>query len=124
VSYESAGLVVAGQRVTAIGGFSFNSVGAPPPAGYLVRVFNLPTDASCSIAASDPKVVAQDQVMTDGFYFIWKKGSNQADVGAAELPGKVKYYLQLCNGTNPVVGHSLKDKLVEKEFDQEDFVIP
>jgi len=123
VSYESAGLIVAGQRVTAIGGFAFNSVGAPPPAGYLVRVFALPTDASCSIAANDPKVVAQDQVMGDGFFFIWKKGPSQIS-SAVELPGKVKYYVQLCNGTTPVVGHSLKDKLVEKEFDQEDFYIP
>ncbi len=122
-SIDAAGLVVAGQRVTAMGGFAFNSAGVAPT-GNTVRAFNLQTDASCTIAANDPKVVAQDVISTDGFYFIWKKGTDQMNTAAAELPSNIKYYLQLCNGVTPVTGHSVKNKLVDKEFDEEDFDLP
>jgi hypothetical protein len=122
-SIDAAGLVVAGQRVTAMGGFAFNSAGAPST-GYLIRAFNLQTDASCTIAGTDPRVVAQDVISADGFYFIWKKGTDQMNAAAVELPSKVKYYLQVCNGVTPVTGHLVKDKLVDKEFDEEDFDVP
>ena len=122
-SIDAAGLVVAGQRVTAMGGFAFNSAGAPST-GYLIRAFNLQTDASCTIAGTDPRVVAQDVISADGFYFIWKKGTDQMNTAAVELPSKVKYYLQVCNGVTPVTGHLVKDKLVDKEFDEEDFDVP
>jgi hypothetical protein len=119
-SIDAAGLVVAGQRVTAMGGFAFNTAGVAP-VGYTVRAFNLQTDASCTIAVSDPRVVAQDVISADGFYFIWKKGTDQMNTAAAELPSNIKYYLQMCNGVTPVTGHSVKNKLVDKEFDEEDF---
>jgi hypothetical protein len=122
-SVDAAGLVVAGQRVTAMGGFAFNTLGVAP-AGYKVRAFNLQADASCTIVDTDSKIVSQDVISPDGFYFIWKKGGDQLNAAAADLPSNVKYYLQVCNGVTPVTGHLVKNKLVDKEFDEEDFDVP
>jgi len=117
-AYFTVGLVGAGQRVTAVGGFSFNGL-AQPPVGLRMRLFSLATDASCT---SDTKLVAQDIVNADGFYFIWRKGTDQGGSGTNDLPDGVKYVVQICSG-NAQVGtlRSLADKLGKKDFDEEDF---
>ncbi len=127
-SYQSTGLVMAGQKVTAMGGFVFDQVGMPPAPGYVVRAFNSAADAAAlggACSSSNTLVVGQASVATDGFWYIWKKGSDQGNNAAADLPGKVQYYLQVCNGTTPVSSlATLENKLSDKEFDEVDFRVP
>jgi Bacterial Ig-like domain (group 3) len=117
--YFTVGLVGAGQRVTAVGGFSFNGL-AQPTTGLIVRLF----DSTKPVAAcgTTTNLVAQDTVNADGFYFIWRKGTDQGTAGANDLPDGVKYIIQICNG-NTQVGtlRTLTNKLGKKEFDEEDF---
>jgi len=125
VSYQSNGVVVAGQRASAVGGFAFDAFGVPVPSGYVVRLFNnAPTANACSIAATDPTVIAQSVVMADGFYYVWKAGTDQTSMAAPALPSQVQYYVQLCNGSNPARLARLDTKLKDKEFEEINFALP
>jgi hypothetical protein len=124
-SFESAGLVAAGQRVTAAGGFLFDA-GSNPVANYRVRLFNTPADAAAptACALSNAAAVAETQTMLDGFWFVWKKGADQGNLSAPELPSKVQYTMVVCdNAASPaaVASRTMTGKMPDKEFDQEDF---
>ena len=92
-SYESAGLVAAGQKVTAAGGFVFDAA-SNPVGNYHVRLFNTASDAAAptACAAGNAAVVAEAETMLDGFWFVWKKGSNQANLSApgAAVEGPIR----------------------------------
>ncbi len=127
-SLQSAGLVAAGQRVTAAGGFIFDPAGNPA-ADYHVRLFNLAADASApnACAAGNAKVVSDAKVSADGFWFVWKTGLDQTNTGAPALPSKVQYSMVVCSaGTTPsaVAMRTMSGKMPDKEFDQEDFSVP
>ena len=112
-----------GKRVTAIGGFAF--VGTLPATGDAVRLFNTPAAAGISPSAPYGSCAvtpaASNIVDGDGFYFISKTGANQDDPGAPALPSGVQYVVQLCNGATPVAARTLRNRLGDKEFDEEDF---
>jgi len=127
-SLQSAGLVAAGQRVTAAGGFIFDPAGSPA-AEYHVRLFNLASDASAAnaCAAGNTKVVADGKVSGDGFWFVWKTGFDQTNAAAPVLPSKVQYSMVVCtSGPTPasVATRTMTAKMPDKEFDQEDFSVP
>jgi hypothetical protein len=116
--YFTVGLVGAGQRVTAVGGFAFNGL-AHPTTGLIVRLFDSTKPvAACS---SSTNLVAQDTINADGFYFIWRKGTIQDTAGVNDLPDGVKYVVQICNGGTEVARRTMRDKLGKREFDEEDF---
>jgi hypothetical protein len=119
--YLTAGLVGAGQRVTALGGFSFNQL-AQPTTGLIVRLFNLAADVLPCGTTSATKPVSTDIVNADGFYFIWRKGTDQGPAGTNDLPDGVKYVIQTCNDSSQLGPlRTLANKLGKKEFDEEDF---
>ena len=116
---QVAGIVGAGQQVTAVGGFVYdrngNGVG-----GATIKLFNSASGASCANTA-----VAQDITTVDGFYFIWAAGSNQS-VSTNSLASGVQYYVMVCNLSLPQPNwpaRSLDHKLGNKEFDEEDFYV-
>jgi MBG domain-containing protein/Big-like domain-containing protein/Kelch motif protein/galactose oxidase-like protein len=113
---DSTGIIGAGSKATAIGGYAFNNVGSPL-SGYAVRIFGKMTDASCT---SDSKLVAQDIVDGNGFYYVWRTGSDQHIV-APNLPSGVQYAVQLCNGSSQIGVQRIDSKLRDKEFEQIDF---
>jgi hypothetical protein len=63
---DSTGLIGAGNKASAIGGYAFSNVGAPS-SGYAVRLFNKASEVSCSV---NTKLVSQDVVDANGFYYI------------------------------------------------------
>jgi hypothetical protein len=113
---DSTGIVGAGNKATAIGGYAFNNLGASL-SGYAVRVFNKASEASCSV---NTKLVGQDVIDTNGFYYIWRTGTDQHIV-APNLPSGVQYAAQLCNGSTQLALQIIDSKLREKEFEQLDF---
>ncbi len=113
---ESSGLVGAGSKATAIGGYAFDASGAPLT-GYTVRLFTKMGNASCT---SNTKLVAQDQIDENGFYYIWRTGTNQHIV-APNLPSGMQYAVQLCNGSTPIAIKTIDSRLSDKEFEQVDF---
>jgi hypothetical protein len=115
---QSAGLIGAGQQVTAVGGFVFDTNGNGV-AGKTIKLFNTAV-ADCSGAA-----VASDTTGLDGFYFIWKSGSSQSDASATNLPSGVKFYVGVCNAPAGAFNAAryIDHKLANKEFDEEDFYI-
>jgi hypothetical protein len=117
---QVAGLVGAGQKVTAVGGFVFDTYGNGV-AGATVKLFS---SYVAGMNCTTPGVVASDNTSLDGFYFIWKKGSEQA-VGTTELPSGVKYYAMVCYNQplNASSARYIPNKLSSKEFDEEDFYI-
>jgi hypothetical protein len=113
---DVTGLVGAGKRTTAIGGYVFK--GATPGAGYAVRLFAKRSDVSCT---DNTKRVAQDVVDAEGFYFIWRTGEDQVTV-APNLPSGVQYAVQLCDTAGNQLGlRTTERKLQEREFEQIDF---
>jgi hypothetical protein len=124
-SFQSAGIIAAGQRVTATGGFIFDPVSNPAD-DYHVRLFNLATQASASnaCAAGNANVVSDAKVSADGFYFIWKTGSDQGNAAAPSLPSKVTYSIVVCDKSPTpasVAVRTMANKMPDKEFSQEDF---
>jgi len=114
LGYFSVGLVGAGQKVSAVGGFAFNDIGEAL-SGYKVRLFNNLTDTVA---------VAEDTTTADGFYFMWKKGTNQMNTAAVDLPSNVKYVVRLYKPNGDLVAtKTMSDKLGAKEFDEEDFYV-
>ena len=114
---DATGLVGAGKKATAIGGYAFNNLGAPL-SGYAVRIFTKPGYASCT---DNSKLIAQESVDTNGFYYIWRSGLSQTNTNAPSLPSGVQYAVQLCNGATQVGLKSIDSKLRDKEFEQVDF---
>jgi hypothetical protein len=114
---QAAGLVGAGQQVTAVGGFVFGTNGNGV-AGKTVKLYNTQV-ADCSTTS-----VASTTTMSDGFYFIWKSGSTQLDTDP-NLASGVKYYAAVCSTpTGPFLAARYIDhKLANKEFDEEDFYV-
>ena len=113
---DATGLVGAGKKATAIGGYAFN--GAAPGTGYKVRLFTRMNEASCTV---DTKLVAQDTVDANGFYYIWRSGVSQSSSTAPSLPSGVQYAVQLCNGATQIGLKTIDSRLREKEFEQVDF---
>jgi hypothetical protein len=123
VGSQTLGIVGAGQRVTAIGGFVLDQFGNPivaAPGALTVRLFNAPPTNPATTACTTAASVASDVVTDDGFYFIWKNGSIQGG-GTNDLPSGVKYFVAACNGGTLLSSRTLKEKLGNKEFDEEDF---
>jgi hypothetical protein len=115
---QVAGLVGAGQQVTAVGGFVFDTNGNGV-AGRTVKLYNTAV-ADCSGTA-----VASVTTQLDGFYFIYKTGPDQTDANPNNLPSGVKYYVGACStptGTFSAARY-IDHKLANKEFDEEDFYI-
>jgi hypothetical protein len=120
VSVDSAGLVGAGSRMTAVGGFVFNTA-TTPGTGMMVRLFNSPAQVSaCTVPTN---VVAQDVVDETGFFFIWRSGTLSDTAGQTSLlPSGVQYAVQLCNGASQLGPIKTTDsKLHNQEFEQIDF---
>jgi hypothetical protein len=125
--FDVVGLVGAGEKVTAIGGFLYdrNGVGIGP--GAVVKLFSSSSGASCGAAP-----VAQDITTGDGFYFIWDAGTDQT-ISTNTLSSGVQYFVMVCPGTVGLPYHawsgniwparSMDHKLGNKEFDEEDFYI-
>jgi hypothetical protein len=121
-SNQVAGLVGAGQQVTAVGGFVYDRNGNGVP-GATIRLFNSASVASC--ATTNTNVVAQDVTTPDGFYFIWAAGLIQSG-STNSLPSGSQYYVMVCNLTLPQPNwpaRSMDHKLGNKEFDEEDFYV-
>jgi hypothetical protein len=114
--YDATGIVGAGSKVAAVGGYAFS--GSTALTGYRARLFANASDASCSI---DTKLVAQDTVDTNGFYYVSRTGTDQHSASAPSLPSGVKYAVQLCNGVTPLAVQTLDGRLGDKEFEEIDF---
>jgi uncharacterized repeat protein (TIGR01451 family) len=114
---QAAGLVGAGQQVTAVGGFVFDTQGNGV-GGRTVKLYNSQV-ADCSGPG-----VGSTTTQLDGFYFIWKTGPNQLATDP-NLPSGVAYYEAVCSTpTGPfTVARYINHKLSNKEFDEEDFYI-
>ncbi len=125
---HALGLVFAGEKVTAVGGFVFSpsAIGVP---GVNVRLWKTAQTNFCS---GTPW--AQTTTGADGFYFIWKNGSDQTDANPATLDYGPKYYVALCDpNTGDNIGMPFDQKywparqmdhtLGNKEFDEEDFFV-
>jgi subtilisin family serine protease len=121
-SIDAAGIVGAGNRMTAVGGFVFNPYGEPGTS-MTVRLFNSLAAANAASCASTSNVVAQDIVDLTGFYFIWRTGALNDAAGQANLlPSGVQYAVQLCNGATQVGPiKATENKLHNQEFEQVDF---
>jgi hypothetical protein len=119
---QSVGLVGAGQKVTAVGGFVFGADGNGIQ-GATVKLFNSSSGASCSAAP-----VAQDITTADGFYFIWDAGTDQT-LTSNSLPSGAQYYVRICAPSGSTIpdanwpARSMDHKLGNKEFDEEDFYV-
>ena len=115
---QAAGLIGAGQQVTAVGGFVFDTNGNGV-ASKTIKLYNAAV-TDCSGTA-----VASDTTQSDGFYFIWKSGSDQSAANPSNLSSGVKFYDGVCS--TPVGSFSaaryIDHKLSNKEFDEEDFYI-
>jgi hypothetical protein len=137
VGNQSVGVVGVGQKVTAIGGFVYSSLGNPVENAQ-VRLYNsLP--AGLTPCSTNDGVVAQSTTMVDGFYFIWKTGSEQSEANLSNLASGIKYYVGICVPADPTVlvvppavvvlapafaaGRYINHKLETKEFYEETFYI-
>jgi hypothetical protein len=115
---QVAGLIGAGQQVTAVGGFVFDASGTGV-AGKTVKLYSTAV-TDCTGAG-----VASDITQADGFYFMWKAGSLQTDANPSNLPPGTKFYVAVCSTpTGPFsAARYIDHKLANKEFDEEDFYI-
>jgi hypothetical protein len=100
---QAAGLVGAGSRVTAIGGFVFDGNG-----NGLLREIRFYTAAQIvgNACAAAPSTLT----MSDGFYF-------------APVADGTKWWVGVCNGGTIEAGQFIDHKLAKKEFDEEDFYV-
>jgi hypothetical protein len=124
----SFGISGAGQKVTALGGFAYDQSQNGIPGQY-VRVFNSPpptatgtTSGTCGPFATSG-AVAQDTTAGDGFWFIWRRGSDQNSSSAALLPSGVQYTVVLCGPLSGMENarYTLSNKLGNNEFQEIDF---
>jgi hypothetical protein len=140
VGSHALGLTLAGEKMTAIGGFLFNA-GAEGLPDITVRAFTTkPSGDACNSALTPGTGTLQSQYTTgeDGFYFLWQKGDNNATdplLGNTFASG-YKYYLALCDFTAaPDAGTAMpfaqlywpsrqtSKTLGYREFNQEDFFV-
>jgi hypothetical protein len=131
-SAQAVGLVGAGQRVTAVGGFVLDERGIPfvvAPGSLTVRLFSTPpalpsSSSSPALACTTAPALASDTVSPDAFYFIWRNGPFQTLVGT-ELTSGIKYYVAVCNTSNGTLlsGRTLRDRLSSKDLDEQDFYL-
>jgi hypothetical protein len=95
------GLAMAGERMTAIGGFVFGSTGSGIK-DVKVRIFKSPpasgVDRCGDTYTYGGNYVASDLTDEDGFYFIWENGDNDFD-GTNTFPSGYKYYIAICDDT-------------------------
>ncbi len=124
VGSSTAGLVGAGQPLTAIGGFVLDGSGTGID-GATVKLFNTaPTPASdrCTSTA----FVAQATTEADGFYFIYQTKTTPSSSTANTLPSGVRYDAVVCASGVPIAylpARLIDHKLGNKEFEQEDFLV-
>ena len=133
---NALGLLLAGEKMTAVGGFVFDTAGNGKP-DVTVRLFSAPPSANrCgTYGYGTNNLVASYTTGSDGFYFIWQKNVDNTGLvtGTNDLASGFKYYIALCDQT---VGHtampfdqiywparSLSNNLGNKEFDDEDFFV-
>ena len=115
------GIIGAGSKMSAVGGFVLNGAGTPQ-SGRTVRVFNQVSQVSCT---NNTNLVAQDVTDANGFYFVFRTGTNQSTWASPNLPSGVTYAVQLCNaGVQVAPVQTLDHKLGPKEFEEIDFEIP
>lgn len=116
------GIIGAGSKMSAVGGFVLNGAGTPQ-SGLTVRLFNQVSQVSC--AANAPNVVAQDVSDANGFYFIYRAGIQQNNWATPNLPSGVQYAVQLCNaGVQAAPVQTLDHRLGGQEFEEIDFDLP
>jgi hypothetical protein len=96
------GLAMAGERMTAIGGFVFGP-SANGVQGVTVRAFK--SAPPCGVDRcgdvypyGSNNYVASDVTDEDGFYFIWENGDNDFD-GSNNFASGFKYYIAICDDT-------------------------
>jgi hypothetical protein len=120
---QAVGLVGAGQQVTAVGGFLFDTNGNGV-AGATIRLFDtMPSGNACSLTLA---ARAETTSESDGFYFIWKNGTGQSSTTAANLPSGIRFYEAICGLPFDQAywpARYIDHKLANKEFDEEDFYI-
>ena len=124
--YAAAGLVAAGQKVTAVGGFVFDQY-AQARAGVTVRLFDTLAHANTAGCGMGDGLVTQGTVSGDGFYFVWKTPdvASQSNANAPDLPSGVRYAVEVCSvdSPTPIAARLMSDTLNNKEFDEENFVV-
>jgi len=121
LGYEDLRSGIRRALLSAVGGFVLNEVGTPQ-SGLTVRVFNQASQASCTL---NTNLVAQDVTDANGFYFVYRTGTNQSTWASPNLPSGVRYAVQLCNaGVQVAPIQTLDSRLGEKEFEEIDFYLP
>jgi hypothetical protein len=105
---QATGLVGAGQQVTAVGGFIFDSFGNGV-ANATIK-FYAAAQTSCTATTGLTTTVT---TMADGFYF-------------APVAAGTRWWVGICSPTSPnsgsfLGGRLIDHKLAQKEFDEEDF---
>jgi hypothetical protein len=122
VGNQAVGLVGAGQQVTAVGGFLFDTNGTGV-AGATIRLFDtMPSGNACAATGAR----AETTSASDGFYFIWRAGTDQNSSTAINLASGYKFYEAICGlSFAPAYwpARYIDHKLANKEFDEEDFYI-
>jgi hypothetical protein len=122
IATTADGIVGASSKMSAVGGFVLNGAGTPQ-FGRTVRLFNQMSQVSCPATA--PNVVAQDVTDANGFYFVYRTGTNQSTWASPNLPSGVTYAVQVCNaGVQVAPVQTLDHKLGAQEFEEIDFKIP
>ena len=121
---QAAGLVGAGQQVTAVGGFLFDTNGNGVQSA-IVRLYTSQAAAQSSNCSSSGQV-AQFTTLADGFYFIANTGVNTLDTVGNNLASGIQYYEAICG--LPFLqqywpARYIDHKLANKEFDEEDFYV-
>ena len=119
-----------GKKVTAVGGFVFkgaadpnagaNAMGYYGPAVQLAvrRGSDRAVDPFGTCPVTPPIARRLDERRHDGFYFIQSTGYNDPNTvnPPQNLPSNVQYFVQVCNGSTPVVATLVDHKLADKEF--------
>ncbi len=124
---RSTGLVGAGQQVTAVGGFVFDTNG-DGVSGVGVKLYDtMPNPAPGSVVCDTPNPRASTTTAPDGFYFLYKQGAVQTDAAPINLPSGIRYAEAICDLTTVAPAYwparLIDHKLSNKEFVQEDFYV-
>jgi hypothetical protein len=132
------GVVGAGQKVTAVGGYAYDQ-NASGIAGLKTRLFKTAPPANtpgvpvawCQSGYTSSNFVAEDTTQLDGFFFIWRtplagfapSAADQANSSAPLLPSGVQYTVVLCGTASGIENarYTLANKLSNQEFNEVDF---
>ena len=101
---QAAGLVGAGQQVTAVGGFVLDGSGNGVTA--TVQIFGAPQ----TIGAACPAAPYSTTTASDGFYVL-------------PVPDGTRWWVGVCAGGTLQAGRLMDRPIQKLEFDEEDFVI-